>query len=96
MVFKKNELNVALLSISQKGHRTPSKKISQQINDAIIMDSEAAVLANFEFLGSNEISDDDDISDEFDLGSGDDADSDLKTTKRNKNKDMVPDDGKCL
>lgn len=77
------------------GHRTPSKKSSQQINDAIIMDSEAAVMANFEFLGSNEISDDDDISDEFDLGSGDDADSDLKTSKRNKVKDMIPDDGKC-
>lgn len=58
------------------------------------MDTEAAVLANFEFLGSNEISDDDDISDDFDLGSGDDADADLKTSKRIKAKD-VSDDGIC-
>lgn len=58
------------------------------------MDSEAAVMANFEFLGSNEISDDDDISDDFDLGSGDDADSDLKTTKRNKTKEIISEDGK--
>ncbi|XP_075153716.1 connector of kinase to AP-1 isoform X3 [Haematobia irritans] len=64
-----------------EGRRTPAKKI-QQNNDAIILDTEAAVMANFEFLGPTEMSDDDEISDDLDMVTGDNDESDMKTTKR--------------
>ncbi|XP_055540382.1 striatin-3 isoform X2 [Wyeomyia smithii] len=50
-------------------------------SQAMIMDSEAAVIANFEFLAQAdaEMSDDDDLSDE--LG-GENEETDMKTTKR--------------
>ncbi|XP_067624579.1 striatin-3 isoform X3 [Eurosta solidaginis] len=71
-----------------EGRRTPAKKAQQ--NDAIILDTEAAVMANFEFLGTTEMSDDDEISDDLDMVSGENDDSDVKTTKRNKSsKDMI-------
>lgn len=49
----------------------------------MILDSEAAVIANFEFLAREdvEMSDDDDVSDEIDVV-GDSEDTDMKTTKR--------------
>ncbi|XP_067624578.1 striatin-3 isoform X2 [Eurosta solidaginis] len=74
-----------------EGRRTPAKKAQQ--NDAIILDTEAAVMANFEFLGTTEMSDDDEISDDLDMVSGENDDSDVKTTKRNKSsKDMISED----
>lgn len=53
------------------------------MTEAMILDSEAAVMANFEFLSQTdvEMSDDDEIGDELDL-IGEDG-SDVKTAKRN-------------
>ncbi|XP_011180316.1 striatin-4 isoform X4 [Zeugodacus cucurbitae] len=71
-----------------EGRRTPAKKAQQ--NDAIILDTEAAVMANFEFLGTTEMSDDDEISDDLEMVSGENDDTDMKTTKRNKSsKDLI-------
>ncbi|XP_061399358.1 striatin-3 isoform X1 [Musca vetustissima] len=75
-----------------EGRRTPAKKI-QQNNDAIILDTEAAVMANFEFLGPTEMSDDDEISDDLEMVTGDNDESDMKTTKRIKpGKDILSED----
>lgn len=53
----------------------------------MILDSEAAVMANFEFLGQTdvEISDDDEISDDCDMGENDETD--MKTSKRKRQND---------
>ena len=49
-------------------------------------------MANFEFLGPSEMSDDDEISDDLDMVAGDNEDADMKTTKRVKSgKDMISD-----
>ncbi|XP_058820106.1 striatin-3 isoform X3 [Topomyia yanbarensis] len=63
-----------------QGRRTPAKKSQSSMNEAMIMDSEAAVIANFEFLAQAdaEMSDDDDMSDEI----GENEETDMKTTKR--------------
>ncbi|XP_049288110.1 striatin-4 isoform X4 [Anopheles funestus] len=65
-----------------QGRRTPAKKPSS-VTEAMILDSEAAVIANFEFLAREdvEMSDDDDVSDEIDVV-GDSDETDMKTTKR--------------
>ncbi|XP_046805461.1 striatin-3 isoform X2 [Lucilia cuprina] len=75
-----------------EGRRTPAKKV-QQTNDAIILDTEAAVMANFEFLGPTEMSDDDEISDDLEMVTGDNDETDIKTQKRIKSgKDMLSED----
>lgn len=76
-----------------QGRRTPAKKPQQSMAEAMIMDSEAAVMANFEFLGQAdvEMSDDDGISDDIDLVVGNEPD--MKTTKR-KVKAITAHDGK--
>lgn len=63
----------------------------QQSNDAIILDTEAAVMANFEFLGPTEMSDDDEISDDLEMVATDNEDTDVKImAKRPKSgKDML-------
>ncbi|XP_058445823.1 striatin-3 isoform X3 [Malaya genurostris] len=64
-----------------QGRRTPAKKSQpSSMTEAMIMDSEAAVIANFEFLAQadTEMSDDDDMSDEI----GENEETDMKTTKR--------------
>lgn len=66
------------------GRRTPAKKTQPTtMSEAMILDSEAAVMANFEFLAQTdvEMSDDDEISDELDIV-GDNDESDIKTSKR--------------
>lgn len=71
------------------GRHTPAKKV-QQSNDAIILDTEAAVMANFEFLGPTEMSDDDEISDDLEMVATDNEDTDVKMAKRPKSgKDML-------
>lgn len=63
------------------GRRTPAKKSQpSSMTEAMILDSEAAVIANFEFLtqAETEMSDDDDMSDEI----GENEETDMKTTKR--------------
>lgn len=66
-----------------QGRRTPAKKTQQAaMAEAMILESEAAVMANFEFLGNAdvEMSDDDGISDDLDMVVNDE--SDIKTAKR--------------
>lgn len=67
-----------------QGRRTPAKK-SQPANAAetMILDSEAAVMANFEFLAQTdvEMSDDDEISDEFEIRDGEDGTKTQRKTK---------------
>ncbi|XP_034471721.1 striatin-4 isoform X1 [Drosophila innubila] len=75
-----------------EGRHTPAKKV-QQSNDAIILDTEAAVMANFEFLGPTEMSDDDEISDDLEMVATDNEDTDVKMAKRPKSgKDMLTED----
>ncbi|XP_052894142.1 striatin isoform X2 [Anopheles moucheti] len=76
-----------------QGRRTPAKKPSS-VTEAMILDSEAAVIANFEFLAREdvEMSDDDDVSDEIDLVVGDSDDTDMKTTKRKAKGNTLNDD----
>lgn len=79
-----------------QGRRTPAKKPQQaSMAEAMIMDSEAAVMANFEFLGNAdvEMSDDDGISDDLDMVVGDEGD--MKTTKR-KPKGITMHDGELI
>uniref|UniRef100_T1IWN9 Striatin N-terminal domain-containing protein n=1 Tax=Strigamia maritima TaxID=126957 RepID=T1IWN9_STRMM len=59
----------------QQGRRTPAKKIPQSIAEGSVMDSEASVLATFDFLASENVDmdeDDDNLSDEMEEGSPDD------------------------
>ncbi|KAH8240926.1 hypothetical protein KR026_008225 [Drosophila bipectinata] len=75
-----------------EGRHTPAKKVQQSI-DEIIVDTEAAVMANFEFLGPNEMSDDDEISDDLEMVATDNDDTDVKMAKRAKSgKDMLTED----
>lgn len=62
--------------------------------EAMILDSEAAVMANFEFLGQTdvEMSDDDDVSDDLDLVN-EGEETDTKTSKR-KTKAIIMNEGK--
>ncbi|EDW77769.1 uncharacterized protein Dwil_GK24370, isoform A [Drosophila willistoni] len=64
-----------------EGRHTPAKKV-QQSNDAIILDTEAAVMANFEFLGTTEMSDDDEISDDLEMVATDNDDTDVKLDQK--------------
>ncbi|XP_017153041.1 striatin-4 isoform X3 [Drosophila miranda] len=73
-----------------EGRHTPAKKQVQQASDGIIIDTEAAVMANFEFLGPTEMSDDDEISDDLEMVATDSDDTDVKLAKRAKSgKDML-------
>lgn len=77
-----------------QGRRTPAKKSQQAaMAEAMILDSEAAVMANFEFLGPSdvEMSDDDGIADDLDMVVSDE--NDLKTTKRKTAKGIILNDG---
>lgn len=82
-------LTELIFSLSVAGRRTPAKKV-QQTSDAIILDTEAAVMANFEFLGPTEMSDDDEISDDLEMVDDGDDEADIKRHKRIKSgKDML-------
>lgn len=74
-----------------QGRRTPAKKSqTSSMTEAMILDSEAAVIANFEFLtqADTEMSDDDDMSDEI----GENEETDMKTTKRKAKATLNDDD----
>lgn len=64
--------------------------------ETMILDSEAAVMANFEFLGQTdvEMSDDDDVSDDLDLVN-EGEETDTKTSKR-KTKAVIMNEGKYI
>jgi hypothetical protein len=68
------------------GRSTPAKKSqpASAMGEAILSDSEAAVMTNFDFLqqADVEISDDDDMSDDLNLVVGSVDEASMKTTKR--------------
>ena len=76
-----------------QGRRAPAKKIPPaSLAEAMIMDTEAAVMANFDFLAQEgvgvEVDDEDDMSDDMDDTTDDDS-TDDGTTKRIKSKNKV-------
>ncbi|XP_017060444.1 striatin-3 isoform X2 [Drosophila ficusphila] len=74
---------------NESNKRASETEVQQSI-DEIIVDTEAAVMANFEFLGATEMSDDDEISDDLDMVATDNDDTDVKMAKRAKSgKDML-------
>ncbi|XP_017068533.1 striatin-3 isoform X2 [Drosophila eugracilis] len=74
---------------NESNKRASETEVQQSI-DEIIVDTEAAVMANFEFLGATEMSDDDEISDDLDMMATDNDDTDVKMAKRAKSgKDML-------
>jgi len=73
-----------------QGRRTPAKKIPPaSLAEAMIMDTEAAVMANFDFLTQEGVGvdDEDDMSDDMDDNTDDDNED--STTKRGKIKSKV-------
>ncbi|XP_017116853.1 striatin-3 isoform X2 [Drosophila elegans] len=74
---------------NESNKRASETEVQQSI-DEIIVDTEAAVMANFEFLGATEMSDDDEISDDLEMVATDNDDTDVKMAKRAKSgKDML-------
>ncbi|XP_016968591.1 striatin-3 isoform X4 [Drosophila biarmipes] len=74
---------------NESNKRASETEVQQSI-DEIIVDTEAAVMANFEFLGATEMSDDDEISDDLEMVATDNDDTDVKLAKRSKSgKDML-------
>lgn len=89
--------NSKRLSESQ-GRRAPAKKVPPaSLAEAMIMDTEAAVMANFDFLAQEgvgvEVDDEDEMSDEMEDNTDEDNDdataSNAATSKRNKMKAKV-------
>nr|CAD7392470.1 unnamed protein product [Timema cristinae] len=77
-----------------QGRRTPAKKVQpSSLAEAMILETEAAVMANFEFLAQADVDmdEDDDISDDLDDQQDDDPD-DIKTAKR-KSKGLLLNEG---
>jgi len=84
--------NSKRLSESQ-GRRAPAKKVPPaSLAEAMIMDTEAAVMANFDFLAQEgvgvEVDDEDDMSDDMDDTADDDVE-DAAAAKRGKTKAKV-------
>jgi len=74
-----------------EGRRTPAKKVqSSALAEAMILETEAAVMANFEFLSQAdvEMDEDDDVCDELDDTQDMDEQEEMRTTKRK----LEPDD----
>lgn len=86
--------NSKRLSESQ-GRRAPAKKVPPaSLAEAMIMDTEAAVMANFDFLAQEgvgvEVDDEDDMSDDMDDTTDEDAeDASTAAAKRGKMKAKV-------
>lgn len=87
--------NSKRLSESQ-GRRAPAKKVPPaSLAEAMIMDTEASVMANFDFLAQEgvgvEVDDEDDMSDEMDDAADDDAadEASSNAAKRGKIKAKV-------
>ena len=75
-----------------QGRRAPAKKMPPaSLAEAMILDTEAAVMANFDFLAQEgvgvEVDDEDDMSDDMDDNTDDDVDD--SAAKRDKNKAKV-------
>ncbi|CAM1308836.1 STRN (predicted), partial [Pycnogonum litorale] len=80
-----------------QGRKIPSKKIPTAASETSLMDSEASVLATFDFLASENVDmdeDDDNLSDEMDeSGSNDEDDECIDNAKRNKAKSKKTGEG---
>nr|CAI5854598.1 unnamed protein product [Callosobruchus analis] len=62
------------------GRRTPAKKVQpSSLAEAMILDTEAAVMANLDFLSNTDVDmdDDDDMSDDVDIEQSDDMEDDI-------------------
>ena len=73
------------LIFSVTGRRTPAKKPQpSSLAEAMMLDTEAAVMANLDFLSNADVDmeDDDDMSDDVDIEPSDDLDDDVKVVKR--------------
>lgn len=77
------------------GRRTPAKKTQpNSLTEAMMMDTEAAVMVNLDFLtgGDVDIEDDDDgsmMAEYTDMESGDDLDDEVKSVKRKGKQHIV-------
>ncbi|CAH0561078.1 unnamed protein product [Brassicogethes aeneus] len=72
-----------------QGRRTPNKKTPGSLAEAMMLDTEASVMANLDFLSNADVDmdDDDDMSDEVDLEGADDIEDEVKvSSKHNKEK----------
>lgn len=70
------------------GRRTPAKKPQPSSLAEAMMDTEAAVMANLDFLANPDVDmdDDDDMGDDVDIETGDDIEEDVKIGKKGKAK----------
>ncbi|EFA01950.2 Striatin-3-like Protein [Tribolium castaneum] len=78
-----------------QGRRTPAKKPQpSSLAEAMMLDTEAAVMANLDFLSNADVDmeDDDDMSDDVDIEPTDDLDDDVKVVKRKGKLDSLGDD----
>lgn len=67
------------------GRRTPAKKPQpSSLAEAMIMDTEAAVMANLDFLANADVDmdDDEDMGDDVDIETADDIEEDVKIGKK--------------
>lgn len=67
------------------GRRTPAKKTQpSSLAEAMMMETEAAVMVNLDFLTNADVDmeDDDDINEDVELEPGDEMDDDVKAVKR--------------
>jgi hypothetical protein len=81
------------LTFSSAGRDQPAKKSQQAMADALLLDTEAAVMSSFAFLepADVEMDDEDYMGDDMDLVTGSDAD--MKQLKL-KTKGVIVNDGK--
>lgn len=69
------------------GRRTPAKKPQpSSLAEAMIMDSDVAVIANLDFLANSDVDmdDDEDMGDDVDIETTDDIEGDVKIGKKGK------------
>lgn len=74
------------------GRRTPAKKAQpSSMAEAMMLDTEAAVMANFEFLQQQDVDmeDDDDMSDDLDLDTTEEVDDDDVRSVKRKGKTSI-------
>lgn len=70
-----------------QGRRTPAKKAQpSSLAEAMMLDTEAAVMANLDFLSNTDVDmdDDDEMSDDVDIEPTDDIEDDVKLNKKDK------------
>lgn len=76
---------ISFSDIFISGRRTPAKKPQpSSLTEAMVLETEAALMANMDFLTNADVDmeDDDDMSDDVDLEAPDEIDDDVKAVKR--------------